>query len=860
MIIKKPADSVFFNTDILKRLPKFFKDYALFWYLVVALFTGIVLGAFVHKTEVIGNVIKPLFLSNYRAAAHLIEGRFAAPERIGINIKFLDFQKLAYKRKEALAAGALISSPDDFVPALISYQGKILKAKIRIKGTLTDQLHGEKWPFRIEMNGVKTLFGMKRFSIAHPSARSYVNEWFLHQAMRREGIISLRYDFIDVTLNGKDLGIYALEEHFEKRLLENNHRIDGPIINFSEKADVANIWLFGWPTDKRVDFYSGEIDVYYANKSIKDPELSKQFMVAKNLLESFREGKLKTSDVFDINILAKYFALADLLNAGHAAKYGNLNFYYNPITAKLEPIFFDAEISEEDDLSLNGAFAENWCKNIHDPWRLFFSDYDFFALYMKELQRFSEPNYLDALFSEVKPQLDKKLRIIYRDYPWYYFNRNKFYANQAYMQKIIDPLIYLHAYFKGYYEENGEKFIELNISNIKSIPIRILNLSLKGRNDFIFQLAGDKKLLGPSMPNSLVNTEKFVFTLPKDFEWKGAFIKQLQLNYNLLGVEKQKNASIIAWNYEDEDFVNANPVIAGKNINECEFLLIDEGAKKISIKPGEWRLSESLVIPEGYAFICERGVRLNLVGGGKIISHSPLAYIGNEDSPIIIQSDNSEGIAVLNAKGQSVLEHVIFKGLGEPSQGAWRLSGGLTFYNSPVRINHCQFLGSRSRDGLYLVDSEFDISQSVFSNASANALHADFSKGSIRDTSFVACVKDALSISRSILDVQNISIDGKCQRGLNISQDTQMTAKNIFVKNSNIAVLAKEGAALNILGGQISDCDIGFAVYRENPEFGAANVNAQDLKWSGVKTLASVEDGCILLVNGRNVTGQLKDF
>jgi len=48
---------------------------------------------------------------------------------------------------------------------------------------------------------------MKQFSIHHPNTRNYVYEWIFHQALKREGVLSLRYDFIEVTLNGKFLDI-----------------------------------------------------------------------------------------------------------------------------------------------------------------------------------------------------------------------------------------------------------------------------------------------------------------------------------------------------------------------------------------------------------------------------------------------------------------------------------------------------------------------------------------------------------------------------------------------------------------------------------------------------------------------------
>ena len=43
-------------------------------------------------------------------------------------------------------------------------------------------------------------------------------------------LISLRYDYKKVILNGKDYGIYAFEEHLDKRTLESNALRDGIII------------------------------------------------------------------------------------------------------------------------------------------------------------------------------------------------------------------------------------------------------------------------------------------------------------------------------------------------------------------------------------------------------------------------------------------------------------------------------------------------------------------------------------------------------------------------------------------------------------------------------------------------------
>ena len=118
---------------------------------------------------------------------------------------------------------------------------------MRLKGDEVDHLRGKKWSYRVKVKGDRTLLGLKVFSLQHPGTRNYLDEWFYHQLLEREDVLSLRYSFVHLTLNGKDMGIYALEEHFAKQLVEHHQRREGPIVRFDEdvlgpsKKDSANL-------------------------------------------------------------------------------------------------------------------------------------------------------------------------------------------------------------------------------------------------------------------------------------------------------------------------------------------------------------------------------------------------------------------------------------------------------------------------------------------------------------------------------------------------------------------------------------------------------------------------------------------
>ncbi|MCK4422674.1 MAG: hypothetical protein KAV18_01230, partial [Candidatus Omnitrophica bacterium] len=67
-------------------------------------------GILVHKTEVIEEKIKPAIKKKRVFLKHWTKGKFLAkPEHIIIDIKHTDFQKIEYKRQEALEINKLIA-------------------------------------------------------------------------------------------------------------------------------------------------------------------------------------------------------------------------------------------------------------------------------------------------------------------------------------------------------------------------------------------------------------------------------------------------------------------------------------------------------------------------------------------------------------------------------------------------------------------------------------------------------------------------------------------------------------------------------------------------------------------------------
>jgi hypothetical protein len=339
-------------------------------------------------------------------------------------------------------------------------------------------------------------------------------------------------------------------------------------------------------------------------------------------------------------------------------------------------------------------------------------------------------------------------------------------------------------------------------------------------------------------------------------------IADVRVTYRILGAGHMRSEGVSPWPYPDDGFVEQDLVRQAPNADEFEFLVIDESAKSILVKPGTWDLDRSLIIPKGYEVIAGEGTELDLSNAAKILSYSPLRLIGSVEAPIVIRSvdGTGQGLVVMNAQETSLLEYVAFEGLSAPSYGTWELLGAVTFYEAPVEISHCRFVENRAEDALNVVRSEFTLDRTLFIQTLSDALDADFAKGRIANSSFVDCGNDAVDASGSVLELENILINGAGDKGLSAGESSQVTVDQIEIRNAAIAIASKDLTEVTLRNVLISDGDVGLTAYQKKPEFGPGSLVVEELEILGTDVPYLVElrssvvvDGAAIEANRENV-------
>ncbi len=732
---------------------------------------GFLAGYIGYETGLINEV--KIHLLKLIQAKNYLSGLKTRPDRLYIDIKLKDLQKLLEDNKQAIRAGLLITidADDKFVPVDLTFNNKTVKAKARIKGNSRGN-RSNRLPLRVKVYGKNTIMGMNVFSLHDPVVKNNMDEWIFQRILNYTGLISLRYEFIEVRINGKNDGIYAIEENFENRLIENNRRREGLIIRFDEywtyRYHISHYFEDPIEENKKVYSYS-PIDAYESARINEDSILRDQYRIAQSLLEGYRLNEIPMGKVFNVSSMAKLFALTDLLGQSHTLEVRNCRFYYNPVTSRIEPIGYDQHNGIQP-LRLSHTIGEGKLfeypedKKDHLLWEdSFFRDTLFFCEYIKFLNEFSDPGFLEGYISSVEKDYQRSVKLIYRNNPG---RKNPVFEimreNQGYIRRLLNPLKGLEVYL---HERRNDTLI-VHIGSFHPLPLEVRSFTYKGQ-EILPTHYGTLLAAKPEFERM-----KFIeVRLPAIINLTDTICPDsLKLNYRLPGLDKVFQVNVHNTSNYEKDYVNSGILQMEPNLKESDIFRVSESDKNIFINPGQHNLRNSVIVPEGYTIICQPGTEINLLNYASIISYSPLHFIGSEEQPITIRSDDAsgQGIIVMNAGGQSLLSHTIFKDLTNPSKQGWEVPGAITFYESPVSIQNCLFLHTRCEDALNIIRSEFQIYGCTFDSTLSDAFDSDFSKGVISDTRFLFSGKNAVDASGSYVDINNVSIIQAGDRGISI--------------------------------------------------------------------------------------------
>jgi len=789
------------------------------------------------------------------AAGNWLSSLSARPRGFNIDIGFTDQRWLAFNRHEALQRGVLVQHDASWVPARLELPDRTVRVDVRLKGDTVDHIQGDKWSLRVRVKGDDAVFGMKCFSIQDPRCSALLYEWVFHELMRHEGFVAPRYDFVEVYIGGEPRGIYALEESFGKEMLEAQARREGPIIRFDE----SYLWVPGVPIHRQEEtLFAAEVDAFGSKRIDADPVLGRQFHTARDLLEGFRDQRLPLDQVFDVGRMARYFALVDLCSAQHAARWKNIRFYYNPVTSRLEPIPYNAyhladaaaaRVYPVRYLSAQRKYAEFAVPVWMDA---FMQDPVFYGAYVRELERVSDPAFLDDFFAEVDADLRQKASIIHREYATFAFSDADFRKNAEMIRHAVRPRIPIRVRLDLERLSAGDPC--LRIAN--NLPLAIEPVAvLDGQEDA-------RHALAPGMTIAAKRTDSLhdvPVVLPGPaLAALGAFEDdRFQLAYRVVGLDAVHTAPIRDHAVEPALSFAQRAANAFDRIHEIEAFEFSDENTGIRIRSGTWTFDRTVYVPRGHVLRAGPGVTLNLRNGASLISFSALEFVGTADRPVVIRAEDAAGggLAVITAERESVLKHVRFEDLNGPVEGTWGLTGAVTFYESPVRMTACRFTHGRAEDQLNIIRSRFALDDSRFERAESDAVDIDFGQGVIRGCTFLDSGNDAIDVSGTQVTVARCEVARAGDKALSGGESSRVAIKDLDIRDCRFGAVSKDlstitGRGLTVRGGRTA-----LAAYQKKPEYGPASLVLEQVHFERVGEEMLIERGSWAMLDGEETRG-----
>lgn len=855
------------------------------WYVQAALFLfAFLLGAVVYRS----GVLRPatLYLRSLFAPGALID---KIPEPVQeaaknvedeirmyvdnglptlyIDMPFENYHKLLEKRNEALQLGILNTTDADFVDGQVHLQnGPTLDADLRLKGDWADHLEGDKWSFRIKIKNDGQVLGMRQFSIQTPAARNFLYEWAFHQHLIQEGVLTTRYQFVNVLFNGKLLGIYAMEDHFTGELIESQGRRQGLILRLNEDPMWQNLSVF-WANQfvqesnlSVTNAWTASIDAFQENRLAEDPALSAEAETARDLLRAFQAGARPVEEVFDVGLWGRFYALHDLWHAQHGVAWHNLRFYYNPVTGLLEPVAFDAEpfYRHYSLVTISGDFID--AKIFNDPAVR--------AAYAKELYRLSDAGYVASLAAGLMPEHDRLRDALAVEFPledpgsdgsvavdWDLLGQR---AQSLFVE--LQPGVVVRGNYQAINVQPGsagQPSLALDLVNLMMLPVDVLRVEINDRPLAVTGLVTLPPVIDPQEQG--VQATHLVIPLDGNEGLGGDAPVKVEVVVRISGLEQEYQAELSGSRMPEG--IQTGPVPRQPPLEQAlarhPFLQSDPGqSNRLLIPPGTWDVEGDLVLPDQVALYVLAGTVLRFSEGSVLYSTGGLFLLGKPDAPVVLtaQAETWGGIVVLNSALSSEWQYSIVEKTAGISREGWIMTGGINFYQANITLDNTLLGNNLTEDAINVIHGKFQFKNCEFANTFADAFDSDFSTGEVTNCYFHDIAGDAVDVSGTTAVVSGSRMERIGDKGVSVGEQSQVRVEDTAMDTVGIGVASKDLSTTQVTRVTIRGASFAaLAAYIKKPVFGPAEIEAQQVTIADTDQAAVAQVGSRIVIDGVEV-------
>ena len=581
-------------------------------------------------------------------------------------------------------------------------------------------------------------------------------------------------------------------------------------------------------------------------------------------MRGFLAGDLAPGEVFDLELMARFLAVVEVWEAHHCLAWHNMRFYYNPLTARLEPVVFDGHLQARPlGPGLTAGIGH------FTPWLL--EDDEFRAVFVRVLARIagemadgSVAEWALEMERDLLPALQEGLEHV----PHLGIERRMKRArdiariDDALFPHFMPPLGSPDMQYPEpvrFYRCGDCSKPRLELVNAMTVPVSVLSMAATGDADAVEEAT--RALAGVSFPIELPATTFMEAPTPQhrtlDFREDPNHPIEFEAVVRVHGQAQRHTVPVLRY----PEPLSASPIPVAsldQALARHPFLSFDADEGMLRAAKGEWDIQGSLILPDGVGLALGPGTELRFGKGEALIASGPLVFEGSPEQPVVLRPrDGHEtwgGVASLRTEAPHRWSHVRVESTSGINKVGWRLTGGVTLRAAEVEISDSLFRGHRGEDALNLVRSQFLLDRVEFKDAPSDALDADFSDGEIRGGRYSEIGGDGIDVSGANVVVSDVELVDIADKAISVGEASRVQARNLRIERVGTGAASKDRSELLFEDSLVVDAvTAGVSVYTKKPEYGPASAVVNRVEMRSVGTPALVQTGSRATLDGESV-------
>jgi hypothetical protein len=297
-------------------------------------------------------------------------------------------------------------------------------------------------------------------------------------------------------------------------------------------------------------------------------------------------------------------------------------------------------------------------------------------------------------------------------------------------------------------------------------------------------------------------------------------------------------------------------------LEQHPFLRFDGVRRELSALPGEWDVTGDLVLPTGTPLALAAGTTLRFAEGTLLLADAPLRFEGTAEAPIVLEPVQGaatwQGVVVLGAAGRSRWTNTTVRATSAVARGGWILTGGVTFYRSPVTLTDCRLEDTRAEDALNVFGADVMLDGVTFTGSASDSFDGDFVTGTVQDCTFQDGAADGVDVSGSDVTVRASRFLRLGDKGCSIGERSRARIEGGTAEDVSIGVASKDASEVEVSGLTVRNArNYGLAAFVKKPEYGPSRLVARGVVFESTgRGPAFAQTGCTLELDGVAVPAQ----